>query len=31
MHTARVLCVEHHAEYLDALTYMLETAGYEVV
>jgi len=31
MHTARVLCVEHHTEYLDALTYMLETAGYEVV
>lgn len=31
MNTARVLCVEHHTEYLDALKYMLETAGYEVV
>lgn len=31
MHTVRVLCVEHHAEYLDALTHMLEAAGYEVV
>ncbi len=31
MSTVRVLCVEHHVEYLDALKYMLETAGYEVV
>ncbi len=31
MSTVRVLCVEHHLEYLDALKYMLETAGYEVV
>jgi DNA-binding response OmpR family regulator len=31
MNNARVLCVENHREYLDALTYMLETAGYEVV
>lgn len=27
----KVLCVENHPEYLDALTYMLEAAGYEVV
>jgi CheY-like chemotaxis protein len=26
----RVLCVENHPEYLGALKYMLETAGYEV-
>lgn len=31
MKNVRVLCVENHKEYLDALTYMLETAGYEVV
>lgn len=31
MNNVRVLCVENHAEYLDALTYMLESAGYEVV
>jgi CheY-like chemotaxis protein len=31
MSTVRVLCVENHIEYLDALKYMLETAGYEVV
>jgi len=31
MSNVRVLCVENHKEYLDALTYMLETAGYEVV
>lgn len=31
MTSARVLCVENHSEYLDALTYMLESAGYEVV
>jgi DNA-binding response OmpR family regulator len=31
MSTVKVLCVEHHAEYLDALKYMLETAGYEVL
>jgi DNA-binding response OmpR family regulator len=31
MSTVKVLCVENHAEYLDALKYMLETAGYEVV
>ncbi len=27
----RVLCVESHSEYLGALKYMLETAGYEVM
>ena len=27
----KVLCVEHHAEYMDALKYMLESAGYEVM
>lgn len=26
-----VLCVENHPEYLDALQYMLEGAGYKVV
>lgn len=31
MNTVKVLCVENHAEYLDALKYMLEMAGYEVV
>ncbi|MGC2473144.1 MAG: response regulator [Candidatus Sulfotelmatobacter sp.] len=31
MNHVKVLCVENHREYLDALTYMLETAGYEVV
>jgi DNA-binding response OmpR family regulator len=31
MSTVRVLCVENRIEYLDALKYMLETAGYEVV
>ena len=31
MNNVRVLCVENHQEYLDALRYMLETAGYEVV
>jgi DNA-binding response OmpR family regulator len=31
MSNQRVLCVENHAEYLDALRYMLESAGYEVV
>jgi DNA-binding response OmpR family regulator len=27
----RVLCVENHIEYLDALKEMLEVAGYEVI
>jgi DNA-binding NtrC family response regulator len=27
----KVLCVEHHAEYMRALKYMLESAGYEVM
>ncbi len=31
MNNVKVLCVENHKEYLDALTYMLETAGYEVL
>jgi len=31
MSTTKVLCVENHDEYLDALQYMLEGAGYEVV
>jgi DNA-binding response OmpR family regulator len=26
-----VLCVENHPEYMEALTYMLESAGYEVM
>jgi two-component system, NtrC family, response regulator AtoC len=30
MNNVRVLCVENHKEYLDALRDMLETAGYEV-
>jgi DNA-binding NtrC family response regulator len=31
MNAVRVLCVENHTEYMDALRYMLEAAGYEVV
>ncbi len=31
MSAVKVLCVENHVEYLDALKYMLETAGFEVV
>lgn len=31
MNNARVLCVENHIEHLEALRYMLEAAGYEVV
>lgn len=31
MTNLRVLCVENHPECLDALKYMLESAGYEVV
>jgi DNA-binding response OmpR family regulator len=31
MSHVRVLCVENHVEYLEALRYMLEAAGYEVV
>jgi len=31
MSNVRVLCVENHVEYLDALKYMLESAGYEVL
>jgi len=27
----RVLCVENHPEYMSALKYMLESAGYEVM
>jgi len=27
----KVLCVEHHPEYMGALKYMLETAGYKVM
>jgi DNA-binding response OmpR family regulator len=27
----RVLCVENHPKYMDALKYMLEAAGYEVM
>jgi CheY-like chemotaxis protein len=30
MSNVRVLCVENHPEYMGALKYMLETAGYEV-
>jgi DNA-binding response OmpR family regulator len=30
MSDIRVLCVENHREYMDALKYMLERAGYEV-
>ena len=28
MDAVKVLCVENHAEYLEALKYMLEAAGY---
>ncbi|HEY1676622.1 MAG TPA: response regulator [Candidatus Sulfotelmatobacter sp.] len=31
MNNIRVLCIESHQEYLDALRCMLETVGYEVV
>ena len=31
MNKVRVLCVENQIEYLDALQYMLEAAGYDVV
>jgi len=31
MTAIRVLCVENHPEYMGALKYMLETAGYEVM
>jgi DNA-binding response OmpR family regulator len=31
MDNVRVLCVENQEEYLDALRYLLEAAGYEVV
>jgi len=31
MNNVKVLCVENQPEYLDALKYMLETAGFEVV
>lgn len=31
MSAGRVLCVENHPEYMEALKYMLETAGYEVM
>ncbi len=31
MSDIRVLCVENHPEYMDALKYMLETAGYRVM
>jgi CheY-like chemotaxis protein len=30
MSATRVLCFENHPEYMGALKYMLETAGYEV-
>jgi DNA-binding response OmpR family regulator len=30
MSAITVLCVENHPEYMGALTYMLERAGYEV-
>ena len=30
MNELRVLCVENHPEYMGALKYMLERAGYEV-
>ena len=30
MSNTRVLCVENHPEYMGALKYMLERAGYEV-
>jgi DNA-binding response OmpR family regulator len=31
MSAVKVMCVENHLEYLDALRFMLEAAGYEVV
>jgi DNA-binding response OmpR family regulator len=31
MSSVRVLCVENHIEYLDALKCVLETAGHEVL
>ena len=31
MSNTRVLCVENHPEYMGALKYMLEAAGYEVM
>jgi DNA-binding response OmpR family regulator len=31
MNDVKVLCVENHPEYMDALKYMLESAGYEVM
>jgi DNA-binding response OmpR family regulator len=31
MNSTRVLCVENRPEYMDALKYMLEAAGYEVM
>ena len=31
MNDIKVLCVENHPEYLGALKYMLETAGYQVM
>jgi CheY-like chemotaxis protein len=31
MNATKVLCVENHPEYMGALKYMLEAAGYEVV
>ncbi len=31
MSATRVLCVENHPEYMGALKYMLETAGYQVM
>ena len=31
MTAIKVLCVENHPEYMGALQYMLETAGYQVL
>lgn len=31
MSGVRVLCVEHHPEYMGVLKYTLETAGYQVL
>jgi DNA-binding response OmpR family regulator len=31
MDAVKVLCVENHAQYLEVLRYMLESAGYEVI
>ena len=31
MDAVKVLCVENHVEYLEALKYLLEAAGYEVI